>query len=135
MSSKPARAAPQPSQVETFQGHSVEASDPEALRRALELALNYRGDVTIYRKAGVEPIEGYIFDCRTGKDHSDVMVRLIPRGSDERVTLAFSEIASLQFTGKDTASGKSFESWVKNYAHKKLKGETASIESEPLDLQ
>ncbi len=35
------------------------------LRQALELAFDYRGDVTITRKDGAR-VEGYIFDRRNG---------------------------------------------------------------------
>ena len=32
-----------------------------------------------------------------------------------------------------TAAGKSFETWVKKFVSRKLAGESASIESEPLE--
>ena len=49
------------------------------------------------------------------------------------MTLAQSTIASISFTGKDAAAGKTWENWMRRYAEKKLKGEAAGIESEPLD--
>ena len=58
---------------------------------------------------------------------------MIPKNSDDRLAIPQSDIASLSFTGKDTASGKSFETWIKKYAEKKLAGEAANIESESLD--
>jgi len=40
----------------------------------------------------------------------------------------------VEFTGKDTAAGKSFETWVKKYQAKKAAGETnIRIEPEKLD--
>ena len=51
----------------------------------------------------------------------------------EKLTLTFAQIDRLEFTGRDTAAGKSFETWLKKYVEKKLAGEKASIESEPLD--
>ena len=60
-------------------------------------------------------------------------VRVLLRDSDERRTVRWSEIRSVSFTGKDTAAGKTWESWVKRYAEKRLSGEAASIESESLD--
>lgn len=113
-------------------GVAVDAHDPVALRKAIDLALHYRGDVTIERAASPS-IEGYIFDCRKDKAGMVTLVRLIPNGRDERIAVPYGDIARLTFSGKDTASGKSFETWVKKYVQKKLAGESASIESEELD--
>jgi len=110
------------------QGIVVDGSDPEPLRNAIDLALDYRGDVTITRRSTGEALEGYIFDRTDGS-----AIRIIPRDRDERITIPFDEIARMEFSGKDTAAGKSFETWMKKYVEKKLAGERANIESEPLD--
>jgi hypothetical protein len=120
-------------QSKDLQGHVAHAANPEALREAIKLALDYRGDVTISRQSDGGSIEGYIFDRKTDRTSGEMIIRLIPKNSDERVAIPFSDIASLQFTGRDTASGKSFETWIRKYAEKKLAGEAASIESEKLD--
>ena len=39
--------------------------------------------------------------------------------------IAYSDIAALAFTGRDTAAGKSWEAWVKKYVEKKAAGEKA----------
>jgi outer membrane protein assembly factor BamA len=41
-------------------------------------------------------------------------------------------VRAIEFSGRDTAAGKSFETWMKKYVQKKLAGEEASIRSEPL---
>ena len=62
------------------------------------------------------------------------MARFFPKDRDEKVTIRFADVAALAFTGKDTAAGKSFETWVKKYNEKKAAGETnIGIESEALD--
>ena len=109
------------------------ASDKE-IREALEKAFDYRGDLTITLKNG-EKIEGYVFDRRSdGAKLSDCYVRMMPKNRGERLKIAYSDIAALAFTGKDTAAGKSFEAWVKKYNEKKAAGEkNIGIEPEPLD--
>jgi hypothetical protein len=109
------------------------ASDDE-IRTALEKAFDFRGDVTITRKDG-SAIEGYIFDRRSnGKTLSDCLVRLFPKDRDEKVAVSYSDISRLEFTGKDTAAGKSFQTWVKKYQEKKAAGEkNIQIEPEKLD--
>ena len=47
---------------------------------------------------------------------------------------SYNEIARLEFTGRDTAAGKSFETWVRKYREKKAAGEkNIQIEPEKLD--
>ncbi len=109
------------------------ATDDE-IRTALEKAFDYRGDVTITLKDGTRT-DGYIFDRRsTGAALVDSVVRLFPKDSDKKVSVSYADIARLEFTGRDTAAGKSFETWVKKYQAKKAAGETnIGIEPEKLD--
>ncbi|HVP74370.1 MAG TPA: hypothetical protein VMS30_11570 [Phycisphaerales bacterium] len=124
---------PHTGETSIAQGYSADASDPQALRRAIELAFDYRGDVTITRRSSPQPIEGYLFDRKNDRAGGGMIVRMIASGSGERIAIPMSDIERIAFTGRDTASGKSFETWVKKYLEKKLAGEKASIESESLD--
>jgi hypothetical protein len=108
------------------------ASDSE-IRDALEKAFDYRGDVTVQLKDGSR-IEGYIFDRRSGATLDDSAVRIIPRDRDDKLTIHYRDIAALEFSGRDTAAGKSFETWVKKYNERKAAGEkNIRIEPEKLD--
>lgn len=104
------------------------ASDAE-VREALEKAFDYRGDVTLTLKDG-RTVNGYVFDRRTGATLADSAVRVIPANERTKLTVPYSDIAALAFTGRDTAAGKSFEAWVKKYREKKAAGETG-IANEP----
>ena len=100
---------------------------------ALEAAFRFRGDVTLTLDDGSR-VEGYLFDRRppTGP-HIDT-VRLMPSGPETtRVAVEASRIRTIALSSRDPAAGKSWESWVRRYAEKKLKGERAEIQSEPLD--
>ena len=108
------------------------ASEAE-LRDALEKAFDYRGDVTITRKDGSR-VEGYIFDRRNGATLEASLVRIIVRDSAQKVPIAYSDIAALAFTGRDTAAGRSWVAWVRKYWEKKAAGET-HIALEPEDLE
>ena len=58
----------------------------------------------------------------------------MPQGSRERVAVAYSEIAALAFSGRDTAAGKSWEAWVRKYWEKKAAGEqSVGLEPEALE--
>ena len=107
---------------EKLEGWVPQLAGEEELRQALEKAFDYRGDVTITRKDGSK-VEGYIFDRRTGKTLSDSLVRILPRDSNQKIAIPYSDIAALAFTGRDTAAGKSWEAWVRKYWEKRAAGE------------
>jgi hypothetical protein len=118
---------------ENLQGKAFEAASEEELREALEKAFDYRGDVTITLKNG-SAIEGYIFDRRTGATLTESVVRLFPKTEPKKISIAYSDIAGLAFTGRDTAAGKSWEAWVRKYWEKKQAGEQ-NIELKPENLE
>jgi hypothetical protein len=108
------------------------ATDAE-ISEALEKAFDYRGDITITRKDGSK-VDGYLFDRRPGTTLESSFVRVIPSNSLTKVNVAYSNVAALAFTGRDTAAGKTFEAWVKKYWEKKAAGEkNIQIEPEKLD--
>ena len=118
---------------EKLEGWVPDLASEEEIRQALEKAFDYRGDVTITRKDGSK-VEGYIFDRRSGKTLGDSLVRLFPKDSSQKISVPYSEIAALSFSGRDTAAGKSWEAWVKKYWEKKTAGEKdIGIEAEKLE--
>lgn len=118
---------------EKLEGWVPELAGDEEVRQALEKAFDYRGDVTITRKDG-HKVEGYIFDRRTGRTLADSLVRLFPKDGDQKISIPYSDIAALAFSGRDTAAGKSFEAWVRKYWEKKAAGEkNIGIQAEALE--
>jgi hypothetical protein len=118
---------------ENLEGWIPTLASEDETREALEKAFDYRGDVTLTLKDG-RSINGYIFDRRTGATLADSAVRVIPANERTKLTIPYSDIAALAFTGRDTAAGKSFDAWVKKYWEKKAAGETnIAIHPESLD--
>ncbi|MHB1960515.1 MAG: hypothetical protein ACYCO5_15995 [Acidobacteriaceae bacterium] len=118
---------------EVLEGWIPPMATEEETREALEQAFDYRGDVTITLKTGVR-IEGYIFDRRPAPALHRAIVRIMPKDTSERVSIPYSEIAGLAFTGRDSAAGKSWEAWVQRYWEKKAAGEkNIGIQAEALD--
>ncbi len=123
-----------PAPRENLEGWIPALAGDEEIRQALEKAFDYRGDVTLTLKSG-EKVEGYIFDRKSdGRTLADCYVRLFPKNADEKRAIDYDQIAALAFTGRDTAAGKSWETWVRKYAEKKAAGETdIRIDPEKLD--
>jgi hypothetical protein len=118
---------------ELLEGWRPDLTSDMELRRALEKAFDYRGDVTLRLKDG-RVLQGYVFDRRSASSLQDSVVRIIPADGSAKVNVYYADIQGLEFSGKDTAAGKSFESWIANYWAKKAAGESnIQIAPEPLD--
>jgi uncharacterized iron-regulated membrane protein len=102
-------------------------SDASELRDAVDAVFDYRGDVTLELRDGSKR-EGYVFD-RADPARSDrrPALRLILKDSGERVKVPYADVVTIEVTGRDTAAGKSWETWVKNYHAKKARGERADL--------
>jgi len=118
---------------EQLEGWVPELASDAEVREALEKAFDYRGDITVTRKDGSK-VEGYLYDRRTGATLADSVVRIMPSDRGSRVNIAYSEIAAIAFSGRDTAAGKTFDAWVKKYWEKKAAGEK-NIQIEPEKLE
>jgi len=97
------------------------ASDDE-IQQALEKAFDYRGDVTITTKSG-KKIEAFSFNRLTGATLAESYVQYFEPNVNGKQKLSYSDIARLEFTGKDRAAGKHWEDWVKAYNARKASGE------------
>ena len=118
---------------ETVQGWIPQLATEEELRIALEKAFDYRGDVTLTLKDDSK-IEGYVFDRIVGNSLNNSFVRVIPKEANQKLKIAYANIAALSFSGRDTAAGKSWEAWLRKYWEKKASGEgVLRLEPESLD--
>jgi hypothetical protein len=118
---------------ENLEGWIPPLSSEAEIREALEKAFDYRGDLTITLKDG-RKIDGYCFDRRIkGPSLAECFVRIMPKDTAEKLSIAFSDVAALAFTGRDTAAGKSFAAWVKKYNEKASGEKNIGIEAEPLE--
>ncbi len=109
-------------QHEQLEGWIPELASDEDLRKALEKAFDYRGDVTITTKSG-ERVEAYIFNRSTGSTLADSYVQYFSPKSAGKLKLSYADIARLEFSGKDRAAGKHWEDWLKAYNERKAAGE------------
>lgn len=119
---------------ENLEGWIPALATVSEIHEALEKAFDYRGDLTITLKDG-QKIEGYVYDRKIkGPALSDCFIRVMPKNRPDKLSIPYSDIAALAFTGRDTAAGRSFAAWVKKYNEKKAAGETnIGIDAESLD--
>jgi hypothetical protein len=103
----------------TLQG--AEIATPDKLADGLEQAFDYRGDVTIKLTTG-DQLDGYIFDREQSGDPGTAKIRIMLKSDRRKVTIPYSQIERLAFTGRDMADGRSWEAWVKKYTESKAAG-------------
>jgi len=95
---------------------SLEGWDPGRvagpdLAFVVERAFDYRGDVTVVRGDGREQV-GYLFN--RDADAPQPFVQMFPRDGSEVVTIPYADIASIRFSGRDTAAGNSYAAWLRS---------------------
>jgi len=116
-------------------------TDPDTVSAAtipelVEAAFDYRGDVTLTLAMGPKLV-GYV--CNREASAAEPHLTLLPADGAGPVRVAYAEIRDVAFTGRDTASGKSWEAWVRKYEEKKAarrrgeKVESVGLFPEPLD--
>ena len=98
------------SESQQIEGRVFRPLNEEERRQAVDVAFDYRGDVTVELTSG-EKIEGYIFNRNASASPPSLQL-FLPNQSSPRV-IHYAEIVSIAFTGEDPASGKSWEAWIK----------------------
>ncbi len=96
----------------SWEGHRLQTDNETALREAMERACDYRGDVTIHLKTGEQAL-GYVFDRQEGTPHPHIKMYLANRS--EPYIIKCDEIAEVEFSGEDTAFGRSWEDWAQKW--------------------
>lgn len=95
--------------IGSLQGRQFTPHSFDELAEAIELAFDYRGDVTVTLRSGQQLI-GYLFN-RSVKGQ-DSTFEIFPDGNSGVQSVRYSDAVSVAFSGEDTASGNSWENWV-----------------------
>ena len=101
---------------QSLQGAVFRPTSQEELLDVVELAFDYRGDVTLELKSR-ECISGYLFNRVSDGPHSYVEMFQPDHPGPRRI--ACREVQAVHFTGHDTAFGESWEAWVRKRREEK----------------
>ena len=99
-----------PPPSDSSEGLTVRPTSPDELRRILEEAFHYRGDVTLHLLSG-ERVEGYLFNRDFEGEVPYAQMFVVGLNGPRRIPC--SEIVAISFTGEDTASGNDWEAWAR----------------------
>ena len=107
----------------TLEGRLFRPATLAELAEAVEQAFDYRGDVTLELTSGVK-IEGYVFNRYPSGPRP--FLQLFAKQESGNIEIPYADITAIAFTGKDTASGKSWEAWVaKKESHRRTEADQA----------
>lgn len=110
----------------SIEGRVFRPATPAEISEAIDLAFDYRGDVTVELRSGTSMV-GYIYNRHaTG---SNPIIDIFPADSHTPKQIAYADIVSIAFTGEDTANGKSWEAWV-NKKDSERRAEAARVEAD-----
>ncbi len=98
------------SSEQSLQGAVLRPRSEQELLKGIELAFGYRGDIALELKSR-ESVHGYL--CNRVLDGPDSYVEMLQPDRSEPRKIPCDEIHAFHFTGQDTASGESWEAWVR----------------------
>ena len=100
----------------TLEGWVPQINDYMSLQEVVEFAFDYRGNTTVVRGDGSE-IVGYIFNRNS--EAPEPFIQLFDERGDGPFNIPYRDIATIKFTGKDTAAGNSWKAWVERREREK----------------
>jgi hypothetical protein len=93
----------------SLEGRVFTPNSTAEITEAVELAFDYRGDVTLTLRSG-ESVTGYIYNRHAGI--TGPYLELLSADRPDAQRIPYADITTIAFTGEDTANGKSWETWV-----------------------
>ena len=110
----------------SLEGRVFRPSTMAEIAEAVDLAFDYRGDVTLELTSG-ESVAGYLFNREAKVEPPSL--EFFPEDNPTPRTILYSAIASIAFTGEDTANGTSWEAWVSKKDSER-RAEAARVEAD-----
>ena len=110
----------------SLEGRLFRPASGAELAEAVELAFDYRGDVTLELTSG-GTVVGYLFNRDSAGPEPWIEIFPVDDAAPRRI--AYAQLASLAFTGEDTANGRSWEAWVSKKESER-RAESARVEAD-----
>ncbi len=102
----------------SLEGWAPTLDESLTIDEVIEMAFDYRGNTTIVKTDG-SAVEGYIFN--RAAEAREPFLEYFDKSGGGPFTLTYSQIANVEFSGKDAAAGKSWEAWQRRKAEAKAR--------------
>jgi len=107
----------------SLEGWVPQINEQLTLAEVIDFAFDYRGNTTIVKTDGTEVV-GYLFN--RNRAAAEPFVQYFDDQGDGPFALRYAEIATIKFTGKDTAAGNSWKAWVERREKEKAEAVRAA---------
>ncbi len=107
----------------TLEGWTPQIGEYLTLAEVIDFAFDYRGNTTIVKTDGTEVV-GYVFN--RNRLVPEPFIQFFDEKGDGPFTLPYAEIATIKFTGKDTAAGNTWKAWLERKEKEKAQATGAS---------
>jgi nucleoside phosphorylase len=95
------------------QGWVAEPGHGVSLARIIDLAFDYRGNTTVVKRDGSE-VMGYVFNRNA--EVAEPFLEMFDAAGAGPIRIRYAEIATIRFSGKDTAAGNAYAAWMHHKA-------------------
>jgi hypothetical protein len=102
-----------------LEGWVPEIGPSLSLAEVIEFAFDYRGNTTVVRRDG-SALVGYLFNRQAGGPAP--YVEMFDEAGHGPIRVPYADIATIKFTGKDTAAGNSWKAWVERREQERATG-------------
>ncbi len=111
--------------AKTLEGWRPDSDGADSLNDVIDKAFEYRGNVTLRLTNGNDFV---CFISNRDASVADPFIQVFDEAGDGPTRILYSEVATIWFTGKDAAAGKSYEAWLAKKAE-----ERDAITSRPIE--
>jgi len=94
----------------TLEGWTPEVGGSLSLATIIDMAFDYRGNVTVVKIDGSEMV-GFLFNRNS--DAPEPFVQMFDLDGEGPNTIPYHTIRTIRFTGRDTAAGNSYAAWLR----------------------
>lgn len=128
--SVPSEVHTTPDDSSASQGWSSSLNSPAARRQAIEIAFDYRGDVTLTLASG-EKLVGFLFN--RDLEAWVPFVEMFLKGEEQARRIELDELVEIELSGADPAAGRTWDAWMKKVAEAEASGKIAELYPEETD--
>jgi len=94
----------------TLEGWTPEAGGSLSLATIIDMAFDYRGNVTVVKVDGSEMV-GFLFNRNS--EAPEPFVQMFDLDGGGPLSIPYHAIRTIRFTGRDTAAGNSYAAWLR----------------------
>jgi hypothetical protein len=113
---------------DSLEGWTPEVGGELSLAQIVDLAFDYRGNVTVVLQDGAER-RGFV--CNRDGLAAQPFLQMFDEEGNGPLTIHYTEIRTIRFSGRDTAAGTSWKAWVERREAAKRAGAVSASDPDP----